>query len=63
MKILAILLFAGLALMPAVGEAKPEPSAHGASECARFYVAVAQGDVVPSTFVGQKVRFACPPAG
>ena len=62
MKILAILLFAGLALMPFVGEAKPEPSGHGASECARFYVAVAQAEDVPHG-VGQKVRFACPPAG
>ncbi len=53
MRLLIPLLFLALAL-PSPAEAKPQ---HGASECARFYVGVAQADSVPSTFVGQKVRW------
>ena len=54
MRLLLPLLFLALALAPVSAEAKP---LHGASECARFYVQIAQGDGVPSTWVGQKVRW------
>ena len=53
MRLLIPLLFLALAL-PSPAEAKP---LHGASECARFYVEVAQEQPGPSTFVGQKVRW------
>ena len=55
MRLLLPLLFLALALAPVPAEAKPQ---RGASECARFYVEIAQGDGVPSTVVGQKVRYA-----
>ena len=52
MRLLIPLLFLALAL-PSPAEAKPQ---HGASECARFYVSVAQEEDVPHG-VGQKVRW------
>ena len=53
MRLLLPLLFLALALAPVSAEAKPQ---RGASECARFYVAVAQQEDVPHG-VGQKVRW------
>ncbi len=53
MRLLIPLLFLALAL-PSPAEAKP---LHGASGCVRFYVGVAQGDGVPSPWLGQKVRW------
>ena len=51
-RLLLPLLLLALAL-PTQAEAKPQ---HGASECARFYVEVAQEEDVPHG-VGQKVRW------
>jgi hypothetical protein len=56
MRLLIPLLFLALAALPVAAEAKP---LHGPPECVRLYVGVAQADGVPSTFVGQKVRWAC----
>ncbi len=46
------LLFLALVL-PGIAEARPS---RGVSECARFYVEVAQEDGVPSPWVGEKVK-------
>lgn len=51
-RLVTSLLFLALVL-PGNAEAS---SSRGVSECARFYAEVAQGDGVPSPWVGEKVK-------